>query len=287
MLPVVERPPALPATTAEQLSDAHCANCDSRLAGPYCHACGQRDTDHLASVREFLAHLAEVAVGYDSRLLRTARALFTRPGELTAEYVAGRRARYASPLPTYLLAAALLFATTSVRPIVRFLPETQRFHSEIATMGNTSQLTPATIARVRARGMSLDLFGERFANESTKRLSTFLVLLLPVIALLVAGTFIGSKRPFAHHMLFALHWSSFYLILLAALQLVPHGMLHSTPLILANLGGSLLYFVIALRRAYGIGWLGSLLRGVPLFFTYVSIIVMWLKYVTEYTARHL
>jgi len=266
---------------------AQCGNCGTALAGAFCHTCGQRDRDHLASVREFFAHMAEVAVGYDSRLLRTARALFAQPGLLTAEYVAGRRARYASPMQMYLLAAALLFATTSVRPIVRFVPETQRFHSEIATMGNTAQLSPATVARARARGMSLDLFGERFANESTKRLSTFLVLLLPVLAMLVAATFVGSGRPFAHHALFAMHWSSFYLILLAALQLVPHGTLHTTALIVGVFGGSQLYFVMALRRAYGIGWLASLLRGVPLFSMYVTIIVMWLKYVTEYTARHL
>lgn len=287
MPPAVARQPAAPAPPAEPLPDACCANCDSRLAGPFCHACGQRDTDHLASVREFFAHAAEVAVGYDSRLLRTARALFTRPGLLTAEYAAGRRARYASPLQVYLVGAALLFATTSVRPMVTYEASPKRFHVGIATMSVHDGLAAAEVARIEGRAVSDELFNERFVATTTKRLSTFLVLLVPGLALLVAVAFLRDRHPFAQHVLFALHWSAFFLSVLALSHMMPRVVMHTPLTIVPLFGGSAWYFVSALRRAYDIGWMGATLRGIPLFLVYVNIILLWLQFVTAYTLRHL
>jgi hypothetical protein len=264
-----------------------CGNCDALLAGPYCHQCGQRDVDHLASVREFFRHLAESLLGYDSRLLRTARALFTRPGFLTAEYIAGRRARYASPLQTYLVAAALLFASGAWRPIVTFDPVTRDFRSGMATIGVYNRLSDEDVSTIREHGMSLELFGERFANATTSHLSTFLVLIVPVFALLIAVTFLGSRRPFAHHILFALHWSAFYLTVLALLQLLPRRLFMNPVALLVIFGWPLLYFMLAVRRAYVTGWPATLLRGVALFLMYQVLLVVWLNLITTYTRHHL
>jgi hypothetical protein len=257
------------------------------LAGTYCHQCGQRDVDHLASVREFLRHLAESLLGYDSRLLRTARALFTRPGFLSAEYIAGRRARYASPLQTYLVAAALLFASGYWRPIVTFDSVTRNFRSGMATIGVFNRLSDADVATIQAHGMSLELFGERFANATTSHLSTFLVLIVPLFALLTAITFLGGRRPFAHHLLFALHWSAFYLTVLAFLQLLPRR-LYANPLVLLVIfGWPLLYFVLAVRRVYLTRWPATVLRGVALYITYQVLLIVWLNLITTYTRHHL
>ena len=53
-------------------------------------------------------------IGWDSRLVRTLRLLFSSPGALTEEFVAGRRARYIGPLRLYLIASVLFFATYSL-----------------------------------------------------------------------------------------------------------------------------------------------------------------------------
>jgi hypothetical protein len=264
-----------------------CENCGAVLAGPYCHQCGQRDVDHLASVREFAAHLAEVVVGYDSRLLRTVRVLFTRPGFLTAEYVAGRRVRYIPPLQLYLGAAALLFATNVWRPMVTFNPATRSFRSGLATFGVTNVLTRAELAEIAAKGMSLELFGERFANSTTSHLSTFLVLLVPVFALCVAAAFVGSRRPFAHHVLFSLHWSAFSLCVLALLQLVPARLTRTPVGLIIDFGVPLAYFIVAMRRAYHSSWQSAADRGIVLYLVYQFILVAWLNFVTVYTRHHL
>lgn len=264
-----------------------CDNCGAALAGPYCHECGQRDRDHLATVKEFFAHVAEVAVGYDSRLLRTARALFTQPGLLTAEYIAGRRARYAAPLQTYLLAAALLFASATVRPIVTFNPVTHTFRSGIATLGVEHRLTPDDVAEIRARGMPVELFGERVSAATTSHLSTFLALIVPLFALAVAATFLRSGRPFAHHVLFALHWTAFNLFIVALLQLFPRQRIMGAPVLLALLVLPFGYLVLALRRVYGSGWPGAIARAAPLFLAYQAMLLSWLNFVTVFTRNHI
>src|SRR5262245_52243204 len=77
-----------------------CANCDTRLAGPYCHRCGQ-----TAHVHRSLLHIAEEAVHgilhFDSKSWRTLPLLIARPGLLTRRYIEGQRARYVSPLALF------------------------------------------------------------------------------------------------------------------------------------------------------------------------------------------
>ena len=51
---------------------------------------------------------------WDSRLWRTAIALIFRPGFLTAEFIAGRRARYVPPFRLYLIISFLIFLFLSV-----------------------------------------------------------------------------------------------------------------------------------------------------------------------------
>ncbi len=91
-----------------------CRNCKTPLRGEYCHQCGQREgrRDRL-----FSAAVGE-AVGdvfsWDSRFWRTLLPLLFRPGHLTAEFIAGHRARYVPPFRLYLIISFLLFLTLSI-----------------------------------------------------------------------------------------------------------------------------------------------------------------------------
>ena len=88
---------------------ARCLNCATPLTGPYCSTCGQREHSRIIS----LGLLAKEAIGdiyhVDSRLWRTLRALIGKPGFLTVEFLAGRRARYVPPFRLYLVVSIVLF----------------------------------------------------------------------------------------------------------------------------------------------------------------------------------
>src|ERR1700716_3678612 len=86
-----------------------CLNCGAQIGGQFCGSCGQRDIPPYPSVRELAIDAALEFSGWDGRLASTLRALVLRPGLLTREFLEGRRARYISPLPLYLMASLSYF----------------------------------------------------------------------------------------------------------------------------------------------------------------------------------
>jgi hypothetical protein len=94
---------------------ALCPNCQTPLHGKFCAKCGQ---NQQGMDRFFLSLVAEAfdnIFSFDSRTARTLFALLFRPGFLTSEYFAGRRARYIQPLRLYFIASLLFFLFLSVQ----------------------------------------------------------------------------------------------------------------------------------------------------------------------------
>src|ERR1043165_3321326 len=87
-----------------------CASCGTRLEGQYCHSCGQQRIDNPLSAKALIGDLAANLVDIEhSKMWRSLRALVSRPGLLTTEYLAGRRAKWLTPLKLYLSIFALSF----------------------------------------------------------------------------------------------------------------------------------------------------------------------------------
>src|SRR5262249_28834528 len=83
----------------------------------FCGACGQRLEAPVHTLWHFTHVAAEDLTHADSRLWRTLGALVLRPGFLTAEFLAGRRARYLPPLRLYLVVSLAFFVlAAAVRP---------------------------------------------------------------------------------------------------------------------------------------------------------------------------
>ena len=111
----VEPAPPAPAPTDHPQDHPHgaCANCGTPLAGPYCHACGQRGHLHRS-----LLHLAEEVLHgvlhFDTKAWRTLPLLVARPGLLTRRYIDGQRARHVPPLALFLFTMFLMFFVVSL-----------------------------------------------------------------------------------------------------------------------------------------------------------------------------
>ena len=92
---------------------ATCANCAAPLAGPYCSQCGQHVHESSRSVGTLFHDAWHVVTHVDGRFWQTIHALAFRPGLLTKEYFAERRARYLPPVRLYLVLSVILFAFAS------------------------------------------------------------------------------------------------------------------------------------------------------------------------------
>jgi len=93
-----------------------CLNCGSRLKGQYCGRCGQRSRSRLISIWQLLREAFGDLLELDSRLWQTLGPLLLRPGQLTRDYLQGRRARYMPPFRTYLVLSVLFFVVAFFDP---------------------------------------------------------------------------------------------------------------------------------------------------------------------------
>ena len=109
--------PPVPVVTAPVVSPPEppppqtlvCANCKAQLTGEYCSNCGQRHEPHVHTIGHFASEAFESITHADSRLWRTLGYLLTRPGLLTREFFAGRRASYLPPFRLYIVISVVFF----------------------------------------------------------------------------------------------------------------------------------------------------------------------------------
>ena len=95
---------------------SRCPNCSAASTQEYCPQCGQRRIQmNELSARHFVKEAADEITKFRTRFktLATLKGLLV-PGFLTAEYLAGRRQRYLTPLKTYLVCAAIFFLAAPV-----------------------------------------------------------------------------------------------------------------------------------------------------------------------------
>ena len=113
-----------------------CLNCHARLRGQYCGHCGQRSRNRLISIWQLLQEAFGDLLELDSRLWRTLMPLLTRPGQLTRDYLEGRRARYMPPFRTYLVLSIVFFVVAFFDPqkdlSLFFEPEPKPTAEEVA-----------------------------------------------------------------------------------------------------------------------------------------------------------
>ncbi|HNR92760.1 MAG TPA: DUF3667 domain-containing protein [Dokdonella sp.] len=114
-LPPIPSPP-VPVAQVRAEADATfaapeptCPNCGAPVHGPYCHACGQSEKGMVRSLKEVFSDLSDIVFNVDSRIFRSLFDLYFRPGFLTTEYIAGRRARYVTPFRLFFVLCLLAF----------------------------------------------------------------------------------------------------------------------------------------------------------------------------------
>jgi hypothetical protein len=204
---------------------SHCQNCRAELTGPYCARCGQHDVDYTRSFSHIVEDSLEGMFHLDGKFFGSARYIFTRPGFLTTEFLAGRRTRYANPLRFYIFASFLLFAFTVLtsRPPTPAEAAAAKAQSErlaqtlhpapgaapkdhpFIKFTESSQSTgPSGFIRVESLDSS-KVDSKTLTDEFWHRLPTILFFCLPVLALLLKLAYRRSRVPYIAHIIFALH----------------------------------------------------------------------------------
>lgn len=244
----------------EHAAPSHCLNCGAAVANNFCSVCGQETVLHVPSVREFFHEFIGHYVALEGKLWKTLALLIFRPGRLTADYIAGRRARYVVPLRLYLTLSVLFFALLHYGPTQFSLvkphaeapnrlgltdkepgPDTVRINSKLLGVN------PAWDARVKQiTAMPTDEAIALVRSKFFAYVPYAMFLIMPLFALYLKLLYLGSGRRYGEHMLFALHANGFAFLLLGLIWVAPW-----TELGVALFIWLLAYLPIAMRRVYG------------------------------------
>jgi hypothetical protein len=102
-----------PGSEGGHFAESECLNCGTPLIGRHCHNCGQAAHVHR-SLGAFFHDLLHGVFHFEGKIWRTLPMLTFRPGQLTREYIDGRRASYVSPIALFLFVVFLTFAAYSL-----------------------------------------------------------------------------------------------------------------------------------------------------------------------------
>jgi hypothetical protein len=239
------------------VASSECLNCQSPLHGRYCASCGQQAGHVNPSLGEVLHDLVHELLHVDGKLFRSVGLLLGKPGFLTQEYFAGRRARYLPPLRLYLIFSVVYFAVSAAFPNA----STDGFNVELTP--NAGETQADIDARLETLGFSDN---QALRDETNRRIRAWLpramFVLVPFFAVLVAVLLRGSGYNYPQHLYFALHVHAAVMAIGALghlAGLIPNNAARvaiQLPLYSYNM----VYVGLAIRRVYSRTVFGSLWR---------------------------
>ena len=278
---------------------ASCPNCGQPAPGKFCAACGQAQGPLHVTVREIAHEAIDELLQLDSKLVRTLKPLLTRPGWLTCEYLAGRRERYVRPFRLYLLAEVALFLVLALIAAwsgSAIDPGVQARQSTATALANGVEAGGEPASKRPTLEAVLEKLPQRFHGRIRAHLERFVaggktaidqrigrayleygpkaqLVVLPVFALLLLLLFRRQQRYYGAHFVFALHYHAAYVLGSMVTTLVDLAVPRPLAFMLgiAFMISVWSYLFIALRRVYGVGRFGTLVREIALLASYTVV----------------
>ena len=93
--------------------DHNCLNCGSHVEEHYCSSCGQPNLELKENFWQFISHSIAHYFHFDNKFFQTLVPLLTKPGKVTLDYLAGKRARYINPVSMYIFVSIVYFLVAS------------------------------------------------------------------------------------------------------------------------------------------------------------------------------
>ena len=249
-----------------------CRNCETDMHGRYCHVCGQDLFAGTEGSKGFILNIIDCLFAYDNKLPITLFYLLFYPGKLAREYNLGRIVNYVYPSKLFWFASLIFFMLffSFVDTIVK---KTFEKGSQVEITETKKDSTASAVSEIpggesekeelKVRDQQLvkdeklfvklskNLEKYREIKDTLSLIAPFVVLILiPVFAFFMYLSYRKKYPRFSDHLVFALHFHTFVMILLIICMLLRNffsqisihpGVILWTPLI---------YFLIAVRVFY-------------------------------------
>lgn len=245
--------PPIATDVGPQVLPGACANCGQPLATPpprFCPTCGQETHLRPPRLGEFLQQFGGAYFATEGALWRTLKLLLFKPGELTRQYLAGRRKHYVLPLRLYLtisLVVLLMVRLVGDGPVqvnVSSDEAAEQTRSEAKTkVPRKANITilgegemgfglkdgvffcrqmPDWVCKRAQRRIDIDPTAvsgelERFRDRFVGNIGAAMFLLLPGFALWMKLAYWNRHLRYTEHLVFALHVHAFWFLSLSVM----------------------------------------------------------------------
>ena len=279
--PATHSVPATPLPVATERT-ARCTNCGAAVRGRYCSDCGQSTEYHLHSFWDILREAAEVVTHADSRLWRTLWSLVFRPGFLSQQFLAGRRASYLSPFRLYLVLSIVFFLIASeTGPLAHRADRTSAAAPRAAPAA--AELCRMQVSTVPGPEWIREQFssaclrsqadqGRAITQSFIHNLGRAMFIFLPLLAAAMRLMYWRPKRSYVTHLVLLIHNHAFAFLLMSALLATLYS-IHSGLLTALLIGVAMCYLIYylyrSIARVYAESWSRTLLKFAVLSLAYV------------------
>ena len=143
--------------------DHNCQNCGHHVEELYCTHCGQENVETRQPFHFLFTHFIEDFLHYDGSFWQTIKKLFLKPGQLTKEYLSGKRNSSVNPVKMYIFVSFITFFAISIFP--------SKSHENKTT--TTIELTP-TFEKEKAINAALDSLKSKnfISKEQNEKIKT-------------------------------------------------------------------------------------------------------------------
>jgi len=191
------------------VSPAHCVGCGAAVTGRYCTDCGEQTAPHDYSMKHFVEEVLETMVHVDGRVFASFRSMLTRPGQLAADFLAGRRKAQIGPVQMFVVCNLLYFLFL---PLALQVPFTSTLRMQTENRPWRVMAKRMVDAKVAARHEEIEEYAAHFDETAHLQGHTLVMLMVPLFAIGVWVLHPRARRYYAEHLVFSFYAVGFLLL---------------------------------------------------------------------------
>ena len=246
-----------------------CLNCQTHLAGAFCHHCGQNSHTQKNPTSHDLVHeIIHEFLHLGGKIFRTLKVLALKPGELTKEFLEGQRGWSIGAIRLYLTMSIIYFFLGGATPRTDF--QLDKKDSTTKIVADLDIGFPTFEEKVEKQLKKIETSPDQFIKNLTNAFPKFVFLLVPLFALFIQLLFRKHQLNYPAYLYFALHLHAAYFMVLALL--LPLEFLFDTNIFFTIWSGWYLYK--ALKNVFNTSPKQTLLRIFLIAFSYLLLFVV-------------
>lgn len=214
-----------------------CNNCHNILTGNFCHYCGQPAKSRRGPLVVVCKEMLD-EFNFDSKFFHSLFTLMFKPGRLTQEFISGKRFSMLPPFRMYLVISLLFImffeipgkdvsqsnfyigsqligkteAEPNLKPVRFVVPE----NSLVGRL-----LKPIFEERSdHFAKLEPQILVNRLVNDINEYMSTVLILVIPLLAVVLKLLFYRSDDLYFDHLIFSMHFQSFLFLMTLMVNLL-------------------------------------------------------------------